>query len=224
MNKNESKYFNTAVKMDEALIELLEKKDFEYITIKEICEKAGVNRSTFYLHYENTADLLQETIQYIMDSFLTYFSVDQNEMTFNFENSDLNDLLLITPEYVLPYLTYMKENQRVFRTSLKHLGTMNFDIVYEKMFCYIFDPILERFSFPENERKYIMKFYLTGITAIVFEWISKGCEEPIEDISRIIWKCVIDKANLDEEKIKLPVTKTVPILWPTADQATIADK
>ena len=34
MNKNESKYFITAIKMDEALIKLLEKKDFEYITIK----------------------------------------------------------------------------------------------------------------------------------------------------------------------------------------------
>ena len=34
MNKAESKYFNTAVKMDEALLELLEKKDFDYITVK----------------------------------------------------------------------------------------------------------------------------------------------------------------------------------------------
>lgn len=33
--------------MDEALILLLEDKDFEYITVKEICRKAGVNRSTF---------------------------------------------------------------------------------------------------------------------------------------------------------------------------------
>lgn len=45
MNKNESKYFNTAVKMDKAFLALLEKKDFAYITVKEICEKAGVNRS-----------------------------------------------------------------------------------------------------------------------------------------------------------------------------------
>ena len=44
MNKNESKYFNTAVKMDKALLELLEKKDFEYITIKEICALAEVNQ------------------------------------------------------------------------------------------------------------------------------------------------------------------------------------
>ena len=62
MNKNESKYFNTALKMNDALISLLASKDFEYITIKDICEKAGVNRSTFYLHYSNTSDLLEEVI------------------------------------------------------------------------------------------------------------------------------------------------------------------
>ena len=37
MNKNESKYFNTAINMDQAFLELLEKKDFSYITVKEIC-------------------------------------------------------------------------------------------------------------------------------------------------------------------------------------------
>ena len=69
MNKNESKYFNTAVRMDEALIALLEKKEFSYITVKEICDTAGVNRSTFYLHYENTSDLLKETTAYVLDDF-----------------------------------------------------------------------------------------------------------------------------------------------------------
>ena len=39
MNKSESKYFNTAIKMDEAFMEILEQKDFEYISVKEICER-----------------------------------------------------------------------------------------------------------------------------------------------------------------------------------------
>ncbi|MBE5916817.1 MAG: TetR/AcrR family transcriptional regulator, partial [Pseudobutyrivibrio ruminis] len=52
MNKNGSKYFKSAEKMHNALITLLDNKGFEYITIKEICETAGVNRSTFYLHYD----------------------------------------------------------------------------------------------------------------------------------------------------------------------------
>lgn len=81
MNKNQSKYFNTAVKMDKALIALLEKKDFEYITIKEVCQTAGVNRSTFYLHYDNTNDLLQETTRYISDGFLDYFTVDEKNIS-----------------------------------------------------------------------------------------------------------------------------------------------
>ena len=59
MNKSESKYYNTALLMNQAFIELLNKKDFEFITVKDICKKAGVNRSTFYLHYESINDLLE---------------------------------------------------------------------------------------------------------------------------------------------------------------------
>lgn len=73
MNKNESKYYNTALLMDEALLQLLEKKDFAFISIKEICHKAGVNRSTFYLHYENTNELLEETIELLNEKFVSSF-------------------------------------------------------------------------------------------------------------------------------------------------------
>ncbi len=73
MNKAESKYFHTAVKMDEAFLRRLNDKEFEYITVKEICAEAGVNRSTFYLHYETVGDLLDETMEYINEKFLSYF-------------------------------------------------------------------------------------------------------------------------------------------------------
>lgn len=69
--KNESKYFNTALKMDKAFLEILEKKELPYITVKEICEKAGVNRSTFYLHYETIRDLLAESVEYMTKQFLS---------------------------------------------------------------------------------------------------------------------------------------------------------
>lgn len=196
MNKNESKYFNTAVKMDKALIVLLEKKDFEYITIKEICETAGVNRSTFYLHYENTSDLLKETTQHITDNFLKYFSVDCKSITEKYNKCDLKDLIFITPKYLVPYLTYVKENQLVFKTALKHLGAMGFENVYNNMSKFIFNPVLERFDFPLNEREYILKFYLTGITAIVMEWLKNDCQEPIENISKIITKCVLGNSKI----------------------------
>lgn len=196
MNKNESKYFNTAVKMDKALLTLLEKKDFEYISIKEICNEAGVNRSTFYLHYENTSDLLRETSSYIIDSFLNYFSADKVETSIDYNNCKLEDLIFITPEYLKPYLTYIKDNQRIFKTCLKHLSSLNFDRVYKNMSEAIFNPLLTRFNFPENEREYILKFYLTGITAVVMEWLNKDCEDSIEHISKIIIQCVVGSAKM----------------------------
>ncbi len=195
MNKNESRYFNTAAKMDEALITLLENKDFEYITIKEICESAGVNRSTFYLHYENTSDLLKETTKYITNIFFSYFSKDTHVISHRLENSDLDDLMFITPEYIIPYLTFIRENQRVFKTSIKQFGYMGFDGVYDDWFKNIFNPILTRFGFHKTEMTYTLKFYLMGITAIVMEWVDNNCTDSIDFISKIIMNCVVGKLN-----------------------------
>lgn len=125
MNKNENKYFNTAVKMDKAFLALLEKKDFAYITVKEICEKAGVNRSTFYLHYESLEDLLSESVEYMNESFLAYMKQDAGVFVTNIKEYPLSELYLLTPKYLTPYLNYIKEHKRLFLTAMnraKHCG------------------------------------------------------------------------------------------------------
>lgn len=66
--------------MDEAFLALLEKKVFAYITVKEICEAAAVNLSTFYLHYETMADLLSESISHMKEHFLSHMK--KNPETF----------------------------------------------------------------------------------------------------------------------------------------------
>ena len=197
MNKNESKYFNTAIKMDEALITLLEKKDFEYITIKEICDTAGVNRSTFYLHYENTSDLLKETTRYIIDKHLAYYEIDKTRISLQFETCKREELLFITDEYLVPYLKFIKDNQRLFKVSIKHFNSLNMGDVYGRMFEHIFNPILERFHVPEKERSYMMKFYLTGVYAIVMEWLEKNCSDDIETVIKVITDCVMGERNIN---------------------------
>ena len=198
MNKNESKYFNTAVKMDEALITLLEKKDFSYITVKEICERAGVNRSTFYLHYENTSDLLRETTRYIIDKHLAYYDIDKQRISLQFEDCKREELLFITDEYLIPYLTFIKDNQRLFKVSIKQFNLLNMDEVYGRMFEHLFNPILERFRVFQKERTYVMKFYLTGIFAIIMEWLNKDCSDDMDTIIKIITDCVMGERALDE--------------------------
>ena len=197
MNKNESKYFNTAAKMDEALITLLEKKDFEYITIKEICDTAGVNRSTFYLHYDNTSDLLKETTRYIIDKHLAYYEIDKERISLQFETCKREELLFITDRYLVPYLTFIKDNQRLFKVSIQQFNSLNMGEVYDRMFEHIFTPVLERFHIPENQRSYMIKFYLTGVFAIIMEWLDKNCSDDMKTVIQVITDCVMGERTIN---------------------------
>ena len=182
MNKSESKYFNTAKKMDKALISLLEEKSFEYITVSEICKMAEVNRSTFYLHYENTVDLLNETARFLLDDFAAYFNVDVENITNKFKENSLDELNFISDEYLHPYLSYIKENRIVFSTVLLHSVSFGFNEIFQRLYA-------------ATDRKYAMMFYLNGITAIVTEWLKDGCEKTIEEVSQIIYGCIFGREN-----------------------------
>ncbi len=195
MNKSESKYFNTAKKMDKALISLLEEKSFEYITVSEICKKADVNRSTFYLHYENTVDLLNETARFMLDDFIAYFNADTKSMANKIKECSLDDLNFISDEYLHPYLTYIRDNKSVFSTVLSHADSFGFSAVFQRLYENIFNPILDRFNYPSSDRKYVMMFYLNGITAIVNEWLNDGCKKTVKEVSQIIHVCIFGLKN-----------------------------
>ena len=193
MNKSESKYFNTATKMDLALISLLKKKPFEFITVSEICKAAGVNRSTFYLHYETIDDLLNETTQYLLDGFLSYFSNDTQSIAFNLKDCELNELVFICDKYLTPYFSYIKDHIEVFQVALAQNKILGFEDVYKRMFENIFNPILERFQYPSDIRQYVMMYYLNGINAIVVEWLKTGCDKSTDELSNIVAVCIFGK-------------------------------
>ena len=193
MNKAESKYFNTAVRFDKALLSLLEKKPFEYVTISELCEEAGVNRSTFYLHYENTADLLKEATAYVLDNFASYFSLDRESIALKYANCDLQELNFINEKYLHPYLSLIKENQRLFTAVVSQPTNFDSEAIFQRLFDNVFHPILDRFHYPRDEQQYVMMFYLNGITAIITEWLKDACGKSIEDISSIIRYCIFGR-------------------------------
>ena len=193
MNKAESKYFNTALRFDKALLSLLEKKTFEYITISELCEEAGVNRSTFYLHYENTSDVLKEATSYVLDNFSSYFSIDAESIITKYANCELQELNFINEKYLHPYLSFIKDNQRIFSAVLSQPTTFDSNAIFQRLFDHIFNPILDRFHYPRDEQHYVMMFYLNGITAIISEWLKEGCKKSIADISAIIHYCIFGR-------------------------------
>ncbi len=176
--------------MDIALISLLKMKPFEYITVSELCKKADVNRSTFYLHYENMCDLLDEATRYLLDDFLSYFSNDTKIIAFNISECELDDLNFVCDKYLNPYFTYLKENREVFLTALSNIKSFKFDDVYKKLYENIFAPILSRFHYPEEDRKYVMLYYLNGINAINIEWLKDGCKKTIQEMTKIVTECI----------------------------------
>lgn len=190
MNKSESKYFSTAARMDEAFLELIETKDFSYITVKEICEKAGVNRSTFYLHYETIGDLLTESTEYIIRQFESAMPQDATGFLEKLQARPLEELFLITPEYLTPYLTYIKEHRRIFKTTVEHSSALRMTDAYQKLNQHVLTPILNRFQVSPEDQNYIMQFHINGLIAIINEWLRNDCCDSIEHIISVMQRCI----------------------------------
>lgn len=190
MNRSESKYFATAARMDEAFLALLGEKEFAYITVKEICEKAGVNRSTFYLHYQTVNDLLAESARYIIDKLIANMPQDTAEFIERLQTRPLEELHLITPEYLMPYLNFIKEHRRIFRTAVAHSSVLGMDDAYLALNRHVFKPILDRFYIPPSKQQYIMLFYINGLMGIINEWLKEDCKDSVGHIISVMQICI----------------------------------
>ena len=192
MNKSESKYYNTALLMNEALLLLLEKKEYEFITVKEICEKAGVNRSTFYLLYESIEDLLMETIDLINKRFMSAF----NNETINAKTLDKNDLFLISDKYIIPYLNLIKEHKKIYKLIHDKPYLFNNQKAFKNLYNNLFEVILEKYGVSDEEKEYVFAFFSFGILAVVNKWLERDCVDDVTKIAEYMKKFIgynIDK-------------------------------
>ena len=162
MKKSYSKYFYTAELMNQALLSLLEKKDIEFITVTEITKKAGVNRSTFYLHYDDVYELLEETIENLNKKFISSFDVHVP-----YKINSQKDAFLITDERLVPYLNFVKKNKRVLRLIHDKPHLFNSKKTYKKMYDTIFYPAISLYLQEEDDRIYNLEFFTGGVSSIV---------------------------------------------------------
>lgn len=188
--KTKSKYLDTAQRMDEALLELLGEKEFPFITVKEICQRAKVNRSTFYLHYQTVNDLLMESLEMVNRRFTDYFNAGWRTFSHDLNSGDKNELYFITPEYLRPYLSFIKDNKRLFQTMAKQPEALQAHQTYQRMFKHILKPVMNRYGVAERDQRYMMAFYIHGIIAIVEEWLEADCADSIDFLVSLIQRCI----------------------------------
>ena len=143
----------------------------------------------YLLHYETVADLLSECVSYMNEHFLSYMKKDSSAFAIKLRTCSLEELYLITPEYLTPYLNYVKENRRLFCTALKNAEALRLEDSYNELFRHIITPILERYGVAVNDRPYILAFYIKGLMAIISEWIKNDCADSVDYIAEVIQRC-----------------------------------
>jgi AcrR family transcriptional regulator len=185
MKKNDSKYFYTAQLMNQALLLLLEKKDIDFITVTEIANKAGVNRSTFYLHYDNIYELLEETIENLNKQFVSSFNIQDAHKI-----NSKKDAFLITDTLLISYLNFVKTNKRVLRLIHSKPELFKSNNAYKKMYDTIFYPAISFFLSDQEERIYNLEFFTGGISSIINKWLELDCLTDIDYLVEIIKKCI----------------------------------
>lgn len=188
MNKHERKYANTTQRLHNALIILLEKKDFIDISIKEVCEKAGINRSTFYAHYENTAELAFDMEKTIIEEFE---SENSELFTKNISELPKSNDIYIDDTILSVYLEFVKNHKRIFsiyNNSMVFNRPNNERILKETVFI----PAFKAYGINDTVvMDYLFTYYMAGVNSIICKWVNEDCTVPVLTICDIIRRGII---------------------------------
>lgn len=177
MDKAESKFANMARRMDDAMVELLEKKSFQAITVTDVCKAAGAHRSTFYSHYNNTLDLLNEVRDRTMKDFYASFE-------------HLPRAAALTDRTFLDiYLKFVEDHKQLFRVFLENINLFDGYGILMKLENDMQDISPAKSSQEERLSRYKLLFTASGITSIVSFWLESGCKESRDELAGIILKC-----------------------------------
>lgn len=182
--KNESRLLRSKTAIREALMALLEEKPIDRISIKELSETAGINRKTFYAHYERVEDVafeIESEIVANMEAFMQATMIDEYGLG---------------PQYFLHFVNVLYSNNPVFFENMFRLK--NYHFLVEHLKKSLKQQILAGLSVTDENRLYLsyeIEFCLGGVSAMVVEWIRKGKEIPFEELLQLLAQFLSDHIN-----------------------------
>ena len=158
-----------------SLISLLKEKSLYEITASELCAAAELNRSTFYKHYDNVADVMSELENEIRDK------VKDCMYEIKTENPDS----LLQPLYNL--LCYLKENRDITCLILKHSYDRNFlNSIIRDVMIFVTDISDDWVNRNPVFSDYIIKYIIAGSMNIIENWLNGPMRERPMEISLMI--------------------------------------
>ncbi|MCR5144383.1 MAG: TetR/AcrR family transcriptional regulator [Lachnospiraceae bacterium] len=139
---------------------LLENKAFDKITVKDICEKSHISRPTFYNHYRDIYDLLEDYERDILVE-LDLFNVE------NITNNPdkLRDLI----ENIL---THVENNKKLYQVIFKTNGNRFYELITDYSIKKILDKSKNLNIFEnENEANIYFSYHSFGFLYVIEKWI-----------------------------------------------------
>lgn len=157
--KNNQRTRLSKILLKNALMDLLsEKGSVTKISVRELCERADLNRSTFYAHYSEPKELLEEVEVELLDATREHLQKIGAE----------NDVG--AHRYLLSFLIYIKENDKPFRTLLIDAGDPEFRSKFMQQSIIQFVENLD-IAFPKEQEQYIYSYILNGSTGVIIQWM-----------------------------------------------------
>ncbi|MDL2225589.1 TetR/AcrR family transcriptional regulator [Eubacteriales bacterium OttesenSCG-928-M02] len=179
MNQTDQRVVVTRLLLKNALVDLMTEQSISKISVRALCERAGINRSTFYAHYQDPYDLLRKTEQEVLGDLRRYV-----------QTLDFIENQPITRQALVSVLEYIKENAGLFRVLLNEFSDSNFhkDIVE---LAQVISSHANR-NVDDRTREYLQEFGIAGYISIFRKWVNDGMVESIEQLADFVMQMLYD--------------------------------
>ena len=182
MEKIDLRIIKTKKSIYEAFISLLSEKTFEEIKVSEICERALINRSTFYSHFDDKFMLFDNLISDMKNNLLG--ELNKKEITDDTKEYYMDIIKILLDE--------IDNNKDIYVASLiNNRNSIAMDMIYTTL--------KEDFKNKTKNHKegvipneFLASFYIGGIYIACMEWIKGGFKYSKDDIIKYI-DSLIDK-------------------------------
>ena len=171
MQKENRRIQITRRMLKDALLEMLETERIEKISVRTLCEKANVNRTTFYKYYSSQYDLLSEMETELLSQIDRCVQAKEGKGCLEKK------------------LVFMQDNMKLCQILVGNHTDTDFQMRLLNL-PNVKQELAQNLQIETVEQKYVHEFIVNGAYSIIVRWLRDDCVETPKQVAEIILKMV----------------------------------